>query len=228
MSAQDERAWKVTDRVEVFADISCPFTHLGLNFVSTQLADAGLDVEVWVRAWPLEWVNGTALDGPATATKIEVLRAQLGNDHFTGFRLETWPRTTIPALNLVAEAYVQGAVTGLAVSLELRALLFEQGMNVSAPDVLAALAARHGLRSGLRNGLHEVGSEPHSQVVADYEEGLSRGVTGSPHFWVDEQNFFCPSLAIGHEPDGTLTATFDSAGLTEFMTRVAPDAGFDS
>jgi len=214
----------VTDRVEVFADISCPFTHLGLSFVSAQLADADLDVEVWVRAWPLEWVNGTALDGPVTATKIEALRAQLGNDHFTGFRLDTWPRTTIPALNVVAEAYTQGAVRGLAVSLELRALLFEQGMNVSDPDVLARLGARHGLRGGLR----EVGGEPHPQVVADYEEGLSRGVTGSPHFWVDEQNFFCPSLTIGHEPDGTLTATFDSAGLTEFMTRISPDAGFDS
>lgn len=201
--------------IEVFADITCPFTHLGLGLVAARVADAHLDVEIRVRAWPLEWVNGVGLDADATAQKIDALRAQLGEDHFAGFRADRWPDTTVPALNLAAEAYAAGQAKGLDVSLELRTLLFEQGVDISDHDLLNELAKRH--------RLGDVGVEPHPDVVVDYREGLSRSVTGSPHFWIDDKDFFCPSLTIGHEPGGALTARFDPAGLAEFMSNIDPD-----
>ncbi|MFT4616189.1 MAG: hypothetical protein ACKVG5_14010 [Acidimicrobiales bacterium] len=46
--------------VEVFADITCPFTRVGLKRVVEHLAQIDHPIEVIVRAWPLEWVNGTA------------------------------------------------------------------------------------------------------------------------------------------------------------------------
>ena len=45
--------------IEVFADVLCPFTHVGLRAVAEQRARAGRDdVVIRVRAWPLELVNG--------------------------------------------------------------------------------------------------------------------------------------------------------------------------
>ena len=92
--------------VEVFADITCPFTHVGLKRVVTD---------------------------------------QLGVDDFSGFNADRWPSTTLPALNLAAAAYERDAATGLAVSLDLRAALFERGLDVSDPEVLSDIAFAHDL-----------------------------------------------------------------------------------
>ena len=49
--------------MEVFADIWCPFAHVGLQTIYEQRARNGrADVAIWVRAWPLELVNGAPLD----------------------------------------------------------------------------------------------------------------------------------------------------------------------
>ncbi len=156
-------------RIEVFADISCPFTHVGLKKV-------------------------TALF-----------------DELDGFRPDHWPDTTIPALNLAADAYARDPATGLAVSLDLRATLFEKGNNVADPEVLAEVAHRRGLPAPA--------TDASETVRADYDDGKARGVRGSPDFWVGDDEFFCPSLSIGHDDDGALTAEFDPDGLREFIDR---------
>ncbi|MFT6291069.1 MAG: hypothetical protein ACJAR2_001669 [Ilumatobacter sp.] len=51
--------------VEVFADITCPVHGRGAETGSEQVAKIDHPIEVIVRAWPLEWVNGTTLDAPA-------------------------------------------------------------------------------------------------------------------------------------------------------------------
>ena len=68
--------------VDVFADITCPFTHVGLRHIVGEL---GPSTEIIVRAWPLEWVNGSPLEVDAVHTKIEALRSQLDVDVFGGF-----------------------------------------------------------------------------------------------------------------------------------------------
>jgi predicted DsbA family dithiol-disulfide isomerase len=48
--------------LEVFADVLCPFTHVGLRRLISERARRGRDdVVVRVRAWPLELVNGEPL-----------------------------------------------------------------------------------------------------------------------------------------------------------------------
>ncbi|RZV45665.1 MAG: disulfide bond formation protein DsbA, partial [Acidimicrobiales bacterium] len=175
-------------RIEVFADITCPFTHVGLNRVVAQLETLDREVELVVRAWPLEWVNGVPLDADAVSMKVGVLTEQLGVQDFSGFRADTWPSTTIPALNLEAAAFEVSAETGLQVSLAIRAALFTEGQDVSSPDVLARIAERFGLDAP--------STEVHPRVQADYHEGQRRGVRGSPDFWAGSQEFFCPSLAL--------------------------------
>ena len=198
--------------VEVFADISCPFTHLGLAMVVDELAESSPDAEVRVRAWPLEWVNGSPLDPVATAGKIDALRAQLGTDRFSGFRIDRWPTTTIPALNLAAAAYDADPDAGLQVSLALRSSLFEQGEDISDPRVLAGIAASFDLAPPP--------VEASAAVGADYADGQRRLVSGSPHFWIEGHDYFCPSLDIGHDAAGGLTARLDPDGLLGFVAKV--------
>jgi len=196
--------------IEVFADITCPFTHVGLKRVVAQLAELDRPADLLVRAWPLEWVNGAVMEADSVAGKAAVLSEQLGlDDDFRGFRTDTWPTTTIPALNLAASATSIDRSTGLAVNLALRAALFEQGRDVSDPHVLKDIADAH--------GLPEPGTPPHPGVEADYAEGQRRGVRGSPDFWLGSTEFFCPSLSISHDDAGGLLTEFDPEGLSTFI-----------
>ena len=198
--------------VEVYADITCPFTHVGLKRVVQHVNDMSEPAEVIVRAWPLEWVNGTPLAVDAVLVKAAALSEQLGIDDFSGLRADAWPVSTIPALNLAASAYERDAASGLAVSLDLRAALFERGENIGDADVLSHIAASHGLPAPA--------SDTSAAVQADYDRGLERGVKGSPHFFVASDDFFCPALDLGHDSDGHLTARFDADMLADFFTRI--------
>ncbi len=198
--------------IEVFADITCPFTHVGLKQVVRHVAEMNDPVAVVVRAWPLEWVNGTPLDVDAVVVKAKALSQQLGVDDFSGLRADRWPKTTIPALNLAASAYERDAATGLAVSMELRSALFEQGVDVGDPVALELIATAH--------GLPVPGREASQSVQRDYDAGRARPVQGSPHFFVGGDGFFCPALDLGHDTAGHLTARFDSEMLAEFFARI--------
>jgi 2-hydroxychromene-2-carboxylate isomerase len=110
---------------------------------------------------------------------------------------------------LAAAAYQEGVEVGEAVSLELRDLLFEQGVDVGDPTVLAALAAEHG-----------VAFDPPTAVAtvrADHREGVERGVIGSPHFFTPEGSFYCPALDISRDEAGALHVEMDEAGFEVFL-----------
>ena len=64
-------------------------------------------------------------------------------------------------------------------------------------DRLGQLAALDDIRLG------------EAEVHADLAEGRDRGVIGSPHFFVGDDDFFCPTLAI-ERVDGHLTISFDT------------------
>lgn len=198
-------------QLEIFADITCPFTHVGIKKVLAETEDYSKGLQVVIRAWPLEWVNGEPLAAKAVDAKISALREQLGMDAFKGFKSSSWPTTTIPALNLAAAGYRRDLSTGLEVSLALRDALFENGSDIGNPGVLASIAARF--------DLDPPGLDADSAVLDDYEDGKLRGVRGSPDFWLGDEEFFCPALTLGHNDEG-LTAEFDEEGLQQFMMQV--------
>lgn len=199
--------------VEIFADVTCPFTHVGLRLVADRLTQLGAVCRV--RAWPLEWVNGEPLAGDAVAHKVEVLRGRLGEDCFTGFDASSFPATSIPALNLTAAAYERGAEPGFAMARELRDALFERGLDIGDAEVLARIAREHGLEPP------DTAVSP--AVQSGYDEGRRRGVQGSPDFFVGDDRFFCPSLDIGHDDAGELVADLDIEGLSAFLEAVGAD-----
>jgi predicted DsbA family dithiol-disulfide isomerase len=196
--------------IDVFADVACPFAHVGLRRFVAVRAERGLTEPVLrVRAWPLELVNEKAHEGASLAPKIAALREQVAPGQFRSFDPSSFPGTSLPAMAAEAAAYRAGPEAGEAFSLSVRAALFEDGEDISQAAVLLALARRLSVPSP--------GVEDEAAVQRDYREGQQRGVDGSPHFFTsDGSDFFCPSMAIDHDGDD-LDVRFDVDGLAEFL-----------
>jgi predicted DsbA family dithiol-disulfide isomerase len=178
-----------SDVIEVFADITCPFAHVGLRRLVAHRRMVGRDdVRLHVRAWPLELVNGEPLEAGTVAHKVDELRAQVAPDLFTGFPVDRFPTTTLPALALAGLADEEDLDAGERVNLALRDALFEHGEDISSTEVLDDLARRFGVRPP--------NPDDQARVLADLEEGRARGVVGSPHFFVGDEDWFCPALQI--------------------------------
>jgi predicted DsbA family dithiol-disulfide isomerase len=201
--------------VEVFAEISCPFAHVSLHrLVEARSAAGATDVDVRVRAWPLELVNGKPLDPDFVAEEIDDLRAQVAADLFVGFDVAAFPASTILALGLATAAYDAGPEVGLAVNLAVRDALFEHGRPVADEAVLAEVAAAHGV------ALPDAATA-RARVEADWAAGREREVIGSPHFFLRDGSFFCPGLEIERRGEH-LHIAVDEGPFREFLARAFP------
>jgi len=201
--------------LEVFADVTCPFAHVSLCRLVTRRATVGREeLPILVRSWPLEIVNGEPFDAELIDEEIEVLRQSVAPDLFHRFDPAAWPASSLPALALTAAGYAVAPTVGEAVALELRDLLFEKGVDVSDPTVLAGVADRHGLSIEAAND--------HTVVEADLEEGRGRGVVGSPHYFLDGRDDFCPTLDVS-KPEGSLRVQFDPVSFEALSQAAFPD-----
>lgn len=167
------------------------------------------DAVLYVRAWPLELVNGAPLDPKTTAHHVQELRTQVAPNLFQGFDPRHFPTTTLPALAYVHAAYGKDMKTGEAVSLALRDALFEDGLDISHPDVLSQILRPEGVES------FELTDE--QAVLADWQEGKERGVKGSPHFFCGNADAFCPSLDIFKDGTGRLEVNRNMEVLNAFL-----------
>lgn len=198
--------------IEVYADVACPFAHVGLRYVVERRTALGRgDVLLDVRAWPLELVNGAPLDPDVTAAHVRELRSQVAPHLFGGFDPGHFPTTSLPGLACAYAAYRHDPRTGEAMSLALRHALFEDGLDISQPAVLSDLS------DSLNIGPY--GDADNEGVRREWEEGVRRGVRGSPHFYCGDVDAFCPSLDISRDADGVLTVRKDTAVLRSFLTN---------
>jgi predicted DsbA family dithiol-disulfide isomerase len=195
--------------IEVFADVGCPFTHVGLRRLVAYREQVGReDVRFLVRAWPLEVVNGEPFEPDFIAEEVDALRDSVAPDLFTGFRPSAYPATSIPPLALAHAAFRRDLATGEALSLHLRTLLFEEGVDVADADVLADVGRMFDV---------EAGEEDVAAVDADRREGVDRGVIGSPHFFTAASSYFCPALDIRRDDGGHLHISMDADGFQRFV-----------
>lgn len=167
-----------------------------------------------VHAWPLELVNAQPFDPETVARHVHELRSQVAPDLFAHFTPDAVPATSMPAFALAAEAYAVGDALGEAVSLAIRSALFEDGDDIADPEVLADVAAAHGIDG--------VGTDAELVVALDYEEGRRRDVQGSPEFFLDDRSYFCPGLRIDGSDDEMViepdVARFDAFLIDCFTT----------
>jgi predicted DsbA family dithiol-disulfide isomerase len=196
--------------VEVFADVTCPFAHVGLSRFVARRASSGLtSPTLHVRAWPLEFVNGKLPERDLVAQHVDELRHQVAPDLFHDFDPDVLPMSSMPAFKLVAAAYEVGGSAGERVSLAVRDALFEHGRDVSDPDVVHEIAANLGIAAP--------SSSAEQAVLRDYAEGQRRGVRGSPEFFLDGEGWYCPSLHI-ENVDGALRIEPDLESVEAFLT----------
>ena len=120
---------------------------------------------------------------------------------FARFSEASFPATSLPTLTLAAAGYEKDIATGERLSLVLRDLLFEQGVDIADTKVLSRLADEYGVEVDLTDARH---------VLDDHVEGVARGVIGSPHFFTPAGSFFCPSLDVHRDSDGHLRIAADS------------------
>ncbi len=201
--------------MEVFADIWCPFAHVGLQMIHEQRARAGsTDMAIWVRAWPLELVNGMSLDPVLTAKHANELREQVAPNLFRHLDVKDFPSSTRDALALANRAYRTDFQVGERASFALRNALFEEGRDISDLSTLEDIARDLGVAMP--------DESDHAAVLADWHEGQRRGVLGSPHFFCGDDNVFCPSLDITKDPVQGLSIVRDTSRLTDFLSRCLP------
>jgi predicted DsbA family dithiol-disulfide isomerase len=195
--------------IEVFADVACPFAHVGLRRLADRRDELGRDdVVLRVRAWPLEHVNAAPLDPAFIAEEVAAIRVQVAPDLFTGFVESSFPATSLPPFALVAAAYRRGDHVGERVSLALRDLLFEQGVDIADAELLDRVAAEHRLT---------VTAADRDAVAVDHAEGTTRHVTGSPHFFTPSGGFFCPVLDVSRTDAGDLCVQRNDEGLAQLL-----------
>lgn len=190
--------------VEVFAEMLCPFAHVGLHTLIDRRAERGLTgPALAIRAWPLELINGKPMDPNHIAAEIAALRASVRPDLFAGFSADTFPTTSMTAYALTAAADRTGdAMLAEQVGMALRGAVFEQGLDVGLPEVVAPIAARFGL-----DPLD--GDATRAAVTADWDAGKERGVVGSPHFFTpDGGSWFCPGLDISRDGLGNFVVVW--------------------
>ena len=204
--------------VEVYADIWCPFAHVGLRAIAEQRANVSRgDLAIRVRAWPLELVNGGPLDPTVTWEHAEDLREQVAPNLFRHLDVDRFPSSTLGALALANRAYRTDLQSGERLSFALRNALFEEGRDISDPVVIEQLAHEFGV---------VVPDESDSAaVMADFHDGQRRGVLGSPHFFCGDDDVFCPSLDINEDPVEGVSIVRDVSRLTEFLERCLAQSG---
>ncbi len=204
--------------MEVFADVWCPFAHVGLQTIHTERVRSGRkDVAIWVRAWPLELANGAPLNPLLTLEHANKLREQVAPNLFRHFDIDRFPSSTLDALALANRAYRTDLEVGERVSYALRDALFECGRDISDRATLEHLARDFGVVMP--------DESDHAGVVADWHEGQRRGVLGSPHFFCGDDDAFCPSLDITKDRVEGVSIVRDTSRLTDFLARCLPQHG---
>jgi 2-hydroxychromene-2-carboxylate isomerase len=200
----------VAASIEIYADIWCPFAHVGLRAARRVRERRGRsDVAFLVRPWPLELVNATPLDPHVTARHVRELREQVAPDLFADFDEDAFPTSTLPALALALAAYEKDLATGEAVSWALRDALFESGQDISDAHVLDTIARTF--------AVPEKASRETAGVELEWHRGVARGVKGSPHFFCGANDAFCPALDISRNETGDLALRATAERLLTFL-----------
>jgi predicted DsbA family dithiol-disulfide isomerase len=199
--------------ITVYADLWCPFAYVGLKraMATNEVMDGS--VQLALRSWPLELINGAPLPQEKTHANATALRASVAPDLFAGIHDWVYPTSTLPALALAAKANVADLQRGTAVSMHLRHLLFEEGLDLSSDLVLNEVAETFAIAREPED-LHLVNLE--------YHEGQRRGVKGSPHFFCSSgEEIFCPTLDLSRDEEGNLRVQQMVSRLEGFFARCA-------
>lgn len=208
-------------RVEVIADLACPFCYLGKRRLFGALRAVQGPYEVRWIPWQLnpempgegmsfeEYLSARFGNAAAVAPVLESLTAEGCHDGIS-FRFDRMKRVpnTLKAHQLMYLAETRG-LDQSALAEELMSAFFERGEDIGDAAVLAELAVRHGLAA---HDVQRVVEDEAAKQVVVAREGRVRasGIKGVPGFLLNRR-----MLMIGaQEPDAMVNA-FDRAMFGE-------------
>lgn len=171
--------------ITVWSDISCPWATMALHTLRSRAAELGVRLDVDHRVFPLELINAEPTPHPAhdaEVAQITAVRADLGWAAWSG---PPWayPVTTLPALQAVQAAKVQGLRAADALDGALRRAFYVEHRMISLLPVIEEIAQEcpavdaERLGDALRSGAGQ------AAVNTDLQVATGGTIQGSPHFW---------------------------------------------
>jgi predicted DsbA family dithiol-disulfide isomerase len=215
ISPKDPQRSIATLRVDVIADLACPWSFLGKKRLDDALAAVhGPSVVTWYpfqinplmpeQGIPLEeYIARTFGDPGKLQPAIDEL-VRTGREQGIEFRFDriTHVPNTLNAHRLMNLAEQQSADTSLVAERILNGF-FTQGLDISNPDVLAELGAEAGLGANeIRIALAD--SRSRDIVLSQEAQVRQSGVTGVPDFLINKRLF-----VMGPQRTEDLVSVFD-------------------
>lgn len=204
-----------TLRIDVIADLACPWCYLGKRRLDDALASVhGPSIVTWYpfqlnpsmpeSGMPLEEYLASKYGDPESLQPAIAELVTAGREEGINFRFDrvTTVPNTMDAHRIMKLAETEGINTSDLAELILRGF-FEQGLDIADRDVLIEFGQRQGLEAP---DVHKTLDDDLSRRVVLSQEAHVRqsGVTGVPDFLINKRLF-----AIGAQSTGNLVALFD-------------------
>lgn len=125
-----------------YADIACPWAHVATSRILRAREKLGAQVEIEMRAYPLELINEAPTPKAPLDAEIPLglqIEPQAGWQQWSAPDHE-WPVTTLLALEAVAAANEQSLEIGLQLAMKLRRALFGESRCISMRHVIIDIA----------------------------------------------------------------------------------------
>jgi predicted DsbA family dithiol-disulfide isomerase len=214
----------------VYGDIACPWSHLCVHGLRKARTRLGLDdkVDLDLRGFPLELFNERATPKRTLDAEIPVVGAL---DPSAGWQMWQrpefeYPVTTLPALEAVQAAKVEGLRASEDLGRELRYAFFAESRTISLVPVILDVARRCAsvdvdvLAEALDDG------RARAMVIEQRETAERIGVKGSPHVYLpDGSDVANPGVEKhweGEEGDGfPVIDGYDPSVYDDLITRAA-------
>lgn len=171
--------------IVVFADLGCPWAHVGVHRLHAARKRVGRSVSIDVRVFPLEIINSQPTPFRGLQNEIPVL-SEMEPD--AGWELwagdaTTWPVTTLLSMEAVEAAKEQGLDASAQLDHALRRALFGESRCISMRHVILEVAASctgvdvPALAAALDDGRARRSMLDGYRTAAD-------AIQGSPHYFL--------------------------------------------
>ncbi len=171
--------------IVVFADLGCPWAHVGIHRLQTARTRLESSISIDVRVFPLEIINAQPTPFRGLQNEIPAL-AEMEPD--AGWELwagdaTTWPVTTLLPMEAVEAAKEQGLDTSAKLDHALRRALFGESRCISMRHVILDVAAScddldvPALTAALDDGRAR-------RPMLDGYRAAAGDIQGSPHYFL--------------------------------------------
>lgn len=182
---QDDRLPAAPDTIVIYSDLNCSFAHLAVHRLHETRRRLGLDGIVWFdhRAFPLELFNERVNRRPGVDSEVSVVGALEPAAGWQLWQRPDWeyPVTTLPALEAVQAAKIQGWAASEQLDRGLRRAFWAESRCISMLHVILQVAAETGavdtdaLMTDLNSG------RARAAVLRNYAQARGGRVRCSPH-----------------------------------------------